>query len=152
MFVNAVWQRLIFLSIWSLLSLVEKSLQTCFSWLLLGSGGSRGGARGTRPLPLIFRPNWGPMGGKTFFGRPLLISGSGWPPLPPLIWRSGSATARCPVRHSPDFHRGVYIRCSVLWPRCQDPAWPSRPAAEKRWSKNMNRFTCSECKRDKQYF
>lgn len=50
----------------------------------------------------------------------------------------------CPVRHSPDFHRGVYIRCSVLWPRCQDPAWLSRRAAEKKWSKkNMNRCTCS---------
>ena len=36
------------------------------------------------PAPLIFRPKWGPKGGKKFFGdRPPLISGSGWPP-PPL--------------------------------------------------------------------
>ena len=30
------------------------------------SGGSRGGARGSR-APLIFRPKWGPKGRKTFF-------------------------------------------------------------------------------------
>ena len=49
--------------------------------------------------PLNFRPNWGPKGRKKIFlwpGLPL-ISGSGWPPLPPppnpLILRSGSATA-----------------------------------------------------------
>ena len=34
------------------------------------------------PAPLIFRPKWGPKGGKKFFWRPPppLISGSGWPP------------------------------------------------------------------------
>ena len=46
------------------------------------------GPRGTRP-PLIFRPNWGSTGGKKFFGDrtsppPLLISGCGLPPPPPL--------------------------------------------------------------------
>ena len=55
------------------------------------SGGSRGGARGARASPLIFRPKWGP---KNVFeaGPPTLISGSSWLPPPPLIWRSGSAT------------------------------------------------------------
>ena len=32
------------------------------------SGGSRGGALGERPPPLIFRPNWGPKGRKKFLG------------------------------------------------------------------------------------
>ena len=38
------------------------------------------------PTPLIFRPKWGPKGGKKFFWRPPpppLISGSGWPPHTP---------------------------------------------------------------------
>ena len=43
------------------------------------SGGSRGGAGGSRTPPLIFRPNWDPKG-----RPPPLISGSGWPPPPPL--------------------------------------------------------------------
>ena len=57
------------------------------------SGGSRGEARGAQVPPLIFRWKWGPKGRKKFFLEtiPSLISGSGW--LPPLIWRSGSATA-----------------------------------------------------------
>ena len=33
------------------------------------SGGSRGGARGARPPPLIFRPKWGPKGRKNIWGR-----------------------------------------------------------------------------------
>ena len=36
------------------------------------SGGSRGGARGARPPPVMFRPNWGPKGRKKFFLRPSL--------------------------------------------------------------------------------
>ena len=43
---------------------------------------------------LIFRPCWGPKGRRRFFWhcpRRPLISGSGWPPLPP-IWGSASAT------------------------------------------------------------
>ena len=54
------------------------------------SRGCRGGARGG--CPLIFWPNWGPKGGKSFFfetGPPLFISGSGWPGYP-VIWRCGS--------------------------------------------------------------
>ena len=48
------------------------------------SGGSRGGAWVAR-APLIFRPNWGPKGRKKIFWRPPppLVSGSGWPALPP---------------------------------------------------------------------
>ena len=47
--------------------------------------------------PLIFRPKWGPKGQKKYFwDRPLLlISESGWPGPPPLIWRrSGSANVQ----------------------------------------------------------
>ena len=48
------------------------------------SGGSRGRAQGARP-PFIFRRKWGPEGRQQFFwGRAPLISGSGWPPPPPL--------------------------------------------------------------------
>ena len=47
--------------------------------IVKSSGGSRGGA------PLIFRPNWDPMGRKEFFRRP--------PPPPPLpylrVWMTG---------------------------------------------------------------
>ena len=51
------------------------------------SGGSRRGARWTRP-PLIFTPNWGPKGGKKFFwdrAPPFVrVWMTGPPPLPPL--------------------------------------------------------------------
>ena len=54
-----------------------------FSKALLFREGSGG------PAPLIFRPKWGPKGGKKVFGDcpPPLISGSGWPPhpLPPYL-------------------------------------------------------------------
>ena len=58
------------------------------------SGGSRGGARGARASPLIFRPKWGPKGPKKMFLRPgplPLFQGLADCP-PPLIWRSGSTT------------------------------------------------------------
>ena len=45
---------------------------------------SRGGEGGLAPLPLIFRPKWGPKGEEHFFETspsplPLFISESGWP-------------------------------------------------------------------------
>ena len=52
------------------------------------SGGSRGGTWMACPH-LIFRPNWGPMGGKKFFLEPPLIWRSGWLPPPPAylkVW------------------------------------------------------------------
>ena len=59
------------------------------------------GPRGTRPPPLIFRPNWGSTGGKKFFGDrtspppPCLSQGVDYRPLPApsLISKSGSGTA-----------------------------------------------------------
>ena len=57
---------------------------TCVTdWkIIFLSGGSRGGARGTRPS-LAFRPNWGPKGRKKLLKTaPPLILGSGWPPPP----------------------------------------------------------------------
>ena len=64
---------------------------------VLDSGGSRGGARGARPSPLILRPNWGPKGRQNFFGRlrsptPLSKGLDDRPP-PSLISRSGLSTA-----------------------------------------------------------
>ena len=68
------------------------------------SDGSRGAAGGPT-LPSIFRPNWGPKGGKKIFGGNRLPSSSNLskglddrppppsPPLPFLISRSGSSTA-----------------------------------------------------------
>ena len=57
----------------------------------------RGEVPGGPPSPLIFRPNWGPKGPKKNFFEivppPHLISGFGWTPPSPLIWRSGSAAA-----------------------------------------------------------
>ena len=54
-------------------------------------GGFRGGAR----APLLFRPNWGPKGGKKFLEAAsppyLRVWMTGHHP-PPLIWRSGSVT------------------------------------------------------------
>ena len=57
------------------------------------------------PAPLIFRPKWGPKGGKKFFWRPPpphLYQGLDDRPTPapppppfPLIWRSGFATDSC---------------------------------------------------------
>ena len=56
------------------------------------------------PAPLIFRPKWGPKGGKKFFWRPPpphLYQGlddrptPAPPPPSPLIWRSGFATDSC---------------------------------------------------------
>ena len=68
----------------------------------LGEAVADPGERPAPAPPLIFRPNWGPKGWKIFlWDCPLpLISGSGNPPPPPaaapFIWRSGSATERCP--------------------------------------------------------
>ena len=59
------------------------------------SGGSRGGARGTRPPPVMFRPNWGPRGRKKFFwdrASPCLRIWMTAHPPPPIIWRSGCTT------------------------------------------------------------
>ena len=67
------------------------------------SDGSRGAAGGPA-LPSIFRPNWGPKGGKKYLGEiafyPHLTYLRVWmtapppsPPLPFLISRSGSSTA-----------------------------------------------------------
>ena len=79
--------------------------------LIHNSGGSRGWARGPGPAPLIFRPNWGPKSRKNIFGTPSrpLISGSGWPPPPPLyleVW-----IRRCIHTHSPHrIHRAPLLR------------------------------------------
>ena len=54
--------------------LLKNFLQTCVQWGIQG--------RGLGVRPLTFWPNWGPKGGKRFFGDPLpppFISGSGWP-------------------------------------------------------------------------
>ena len=61
------------------------------------SGGSRGGAWGPGS-PLIFRPNWGPKGGKKFFWRPAPHFSKGLDdpthtPPPPIISRFGASTA-----------------------------------------------------------
>ena len=54
------------------------------------------------PAPLIFRPKWGPKGGKKFFWRPpppptyiRVWMTAPHPPPSPLIWRSGFATDSC---------------------------------------------------------
>ena len=54
------------------------------------------GPGGARPPPLIFRPNWGPKGGKNFMetGPPPYLRI--WITGPPLFWRSGSATGSIP--------------------------------------------------------
>ena len=61
-----------------------------FKWLHIPLVDPGEGPRGPA-LPLIFRPNWGPRGRKSFFWDwvlPFLPS----PPSPRLIWRSGSTT------------------------------------------------------------
>ena len=61
--------------------------------ITMADPGEGPGGPGAHPPPLIFRPKWDPKGRTNFFwDRAPLISGSGWPG-PPLIWRSGSATA-----------------------------------------------------------
>ena len=75
--------------------------------------------RGPPPPPLIFRPNWGPGGPKQKFLEiaPLLISGFGWPPPRPLLWRSGSAAAtdlfipKCLFK----LHQSVAQNLSGMW-------------------------------------
>ena len=71
----------------SLFQLIFENLVQPLPWQIQGRG------PGAHPPPLIFRPKWDPKGRTNFFwDRVPLISGSGWPG-PPLIWRSGSATA-----------------------------------------------------------
>ena len=66
------------------------------------------------PHPLIFRPNWGPKGRKTFFGDfrppPPLIQGSGWPGTPLSLKQSCQLSTI--IRETPDI--GLYLPVSRL--------------------------------------
>ena len=61
---------------------------------------SRGGEGGLAPLPLIFRPKWGPKGEEHFFetspSPPPPFYLRVWMTGPALFWRSGSATVSTP--------------------------------------------------------